>query len=241
MKNRFKKIYSVVSSIVTGLLVAFAAFMIVFTVISSTTAKNGSFSLFGHEFYIVETNSMDGVFSAGDLISVDVSNAGKSDLQSGQIITFVSSDPDIFGQTVTHMIREPTTYMGKPAYVTYGYSTGADDEYPALASDVIGTYAGKWTDGGYFFAFLRSVPGYICCILLPLLLIIGVNSYYLVTEVIAYRREKGIDRKSLQKAKNDAVEENERLKKEIEELRQQQAQAPAQQPDDKENQTKETE
>lgn len=170
--------------------------------------------------YAIQTDSMRGTFNAGDIIFVKTLDEDeKTDLEPGTIITFISSDPDSYGETITHCIREETTYNNQPAYITYGVFAGVDDEYPCLASDVIGTYSGKWSRGGYFFEFMKSPTGYCICVLLPFLVLIGINSYYFVVQFKEYRKEKGTDKKSIKKARDEALKENERLKQEIEKLK----------------------
>ena len=126
--------------------------------------------LFGFKFFIVRTDSMSATdFSAGDVIiskAVDVTT-----LKEGDIITFISEGSDSYGKTVTHKIREVTTDAeGDIAFITYGTTTGEDDE--ALATVVIGKYVGRIPKMGDFFLFLKTTPGYIICILMPFLILL---------------------------------------------------------------------
>ena len=66
---------------------------------------------------------------------------------------------------------------------------------------------------------MKSPTGYCICVLLPFLVLIGINSYYFVVQFKEYRKENGTDKKSIKKARDEALKENERLKQEIEKLK----------------------
>ena len=117
-------------------------------------------------------------FSAGDLVlSKEVDPAT---LQAGDIISFQSTDPDNYGEVVTHKIRELTTdENGNPGFITYGTTTGENDESIVTYDFVLGKYQFRLPGVGKFFQFLKTTPGYIVCIFLPFLLLIlvqGINS-----------------------------------------------------------------
>ncbi len=195
-----KKVLGIVSKVLTWILIAATVFMMIFTIFSTLTFDKNDRNLFGIRFYIVLTDSMspsennkdDKIhFNAGDIVlikNVDDPTA----LQPGDVIAFVSQNEVSFGQTVTHMIRERrTTTDGKLiGYVTYGTNTGTNDQTIVQPEYVLGQYTGKLPGVGNFFAFLKSTPGYIVCILVPFLLLIlyqGVNTVRLFKR---YKREQ---------------------------------------------------
>ena len=55
---------------------------------------------------------------------------------------------------------------------------------------VIGEYAGKLPGVGHFFAFVKSTPGYICCILIPFLLLILYNGADVIRLFRKYKKEQ---------------------------------------------------
>lgn len=153
--------------------------MVIFTVVTVTTVGDGEVSersLFGYKAYIVRSDSMHEQFAAGDIIFVRQTEE-VSDLEPGTIITFYSIDPDLFGETVTHMIRGTTEYNGEAAYITYGTTTGNDDLYPVPLSQIVGVYQFHFPKLGYFFEFCVPPSGYVLVTLLPFLLLIGVDIY----------------------------------------------------------------
>ena len=88
--------------------------------------------------------------------------------EGGDIITFVSQNEGSFGQTVTHKIRRKTTdEQGNPGFITYGTSNNTDDKAVVTYPYVVGKYQRRIPKIGGFFQFLKTVPGYIVCILIP--------------------------------------------------------------------------
>lgn len=144
----------------------------VFTVISVTTFNRNDRSLFGVKMYIVTSDSMAATdFKAGSLILVK--EVDHSTLQEGDIITFMSQDTDSFGETITHKIRTLTTDAeGNPGFITYGTTTGVNDDTVVTYPYVLGKYQRQIPGLGTFFNFLKTTPGYFLCIFTPFMVII---------------------------------------------------------------------
>lgn len=225
MKLTAKKILNISSKVLTWLLVAFTVFMMIFTVVTVTTVDKNDRSIFGTRFYIVQTDSMspsennkdmDVHFSAGDIVLIkDVED--KRALQAGDVIAFLSTNSVSYGETVTHMIREvKKTEDGKVlGYVTFGTNTGTDDEALVEPDYVLGKYSGKLPGVGKFFAYVKSTPGYIICILIPFVLLILYNGVNVIRLFRQYRREQMAD----MQAEKDKLEaeraENQRMMQEL--------------------------
>ena len=202
-----KKVFGIISKVFSWIIIAVTVFMMIFTIISSTTLDKNDRSIFGLKFYIVLSDSMspsennkdDKVhFSAGDMVIIK-SVKNNFALQPGDIIAFINQNENMdgvkVGDTITHRIREVVRDdEGRvEGYVTYGTNTGVNDEKVVTPSFVIGKYAGKLPSVGYFFQFLRTTPGYIVCILVPFLLLIiwqGANTIKLFRQ---YKREQMAD------------------------------------------------
>ena len=188
MTSKTKKALKITGNVLTGIVAVLVVVMTVLTVFSMVFNRDGTASVFGVQAYVVQSDSMTPEFAAGDVIFSEEVNP--EELVAGDIITFISRDSASYGQTITHCIREVTTYNGELAFITYGIATGVDDGTPAAASDVLGRYAFRIAGLGSFFEFLKSVPGYIVCILLPFLVIIGLQIANIVSAVRAARTEK---------------------------------------------------
>ena len=195
-----KKVLNICMQVFTWLLVAFTVFMMVFTIFTVTTVDRNNRDVFGYKFYIVQTNSMslsdknqhlDIHFDAGDIVVVKNAEDPRS-LQPGQVISFMSTNEVSYGETVTHMIREvKKTDEGRVlGYVTYGTNTGSNDETLVTPDYVLGVHRLTLPKVGLFFAFVKSVPGYICCILVPFLLLILYNGVNVIRLFRQHRREQ---------------------------------------------------
>ena len=188
MTSKAKKALKITGNVLTVAVAILVVIMTVLTVFSMVFNRDGTASVFGVQAYVVQSDSMTPEFAAGDVIFSEEVNP--EELVAGDIITFISRDSASYGQTITHCIREVTTHNGKLAFITYGIATGVDDGTPAAASDVLGRYTFRIAGLGSFFEFLKSVPGYIVCILLPFLVIIGLQVANIVSAVRAARTEK---------------------------------------------------
>lgn len=188
MTSKAKKALKITGNVLTVAVAILVVIMTVLTVFSMVFNRDGTASVFGVQAYVVQSDSMTPEFAAGDVIFSEEVNP--EELVAGDIITFISRDSASYGQTITHCIRKVTTHNGELAFITYGIATGVDDGTPAAASDVLGRYAFRIAGLGSFFEFLKSVPGYIVCILLPFLVIIGLQIANIVSAVRAARTEK---------------------------------------------------
>jgi signal peptidase len=195
-----KKILNISLKVAAWLLVAFTVFMVIFTVVTVTTVDKNDRSIFGVKFYIVQSDSMskselnkdmDVHFNAGDIVIVKNVDDPRA-LQAGEIISFMSVNKDSYGDTITHMIRrvEKTEDGRILGYVTYGTNKGVNDEALVEPEYVLGTYVGKFPGVGNFFAFVKSTPGYVVCILVPFLLLILYNGANVVNLFRKYKREQ---------------------------------------------------
>lgn len=204
MTSKTKKALKITGNVLTGIVAVLVVVMTVLTVFSMVFNRDGTASVFGVQAYVVQSDSMTPEFAAGDVIFSEEVNP--EELVAGDIITFISRDSASYGQTITHCIREVTTHNGELAFITYGIATGVDDGTPAAASDVLGRYAFRIAGLGSFFEFLKSVPGYIVCILLPFLVIIGLQVANIVSAVRAARAEK-VAAAAAERSRVEALEE----------------------------------
>lgn len=211
--DAIKKTMNIALKVITWLLVVFTVFMMIFTVVTVTTVDRHDRSIFGVKFYIVQTDSMslsennkdlDVHFDAGDIVIIKNVKDNRA-LQAGDVIAFMSTNSVSYGETVTHMIREvKKTSDGKViGYVTYGTNTGTDDEALVEPEYVLGVYTGKLPLVGKFFAFVKSTPGYIICILVPFLLLILYNGVNVIRLFRKYKREQ----MEAMQAERDKIEE----------------------------------
>ena len=129
-----KKALKVIKTTMVCLIVALAVFMMIFTVISVTTFNRNDRNLFGYKAYIVNSDSMKDTFSAGALIFVKEVDCYT--LKEGDIITYVSQNSESMYENITHKIKSVTIDSeGNPGFVTYGTTTGVEDETVVIKVD----------------------------------------------------------------------------------------------------------
>ena len=218
------KALKVIRSVVVWVIVALAAAMMIFTIVSVSTFDRADRSLFGYKAFIVLSDSMSKTdFSAGDLVLVK--EVDPSTLQEGDIIAYTSQNTANYGETVTHKIRRLTTDAnGEPGFITYGTTTDTDDETVVTYPYVLGKYSSHIANLGSFFQFLRSTPGYILCILMPFMILILLEG---VRCIRLFKKYKGEQQAELQ-AERDKLEadraETQRMMQELLAMKAQMAQ-----------------
>lgn len=229
MNDKLKKIFNIASKVLTWAVVAFTVFIMIFTIVSVTTLDKNERSIFGHKFYIVQSDSMspselnahlDVHFSAGDIIIVK-NVTEYSDLKEGDIISFISFNEGSTGETITHMIHSvERDSLGKlKGFKTFGTNTGAIDDALVEPEYILGQYAGKLPGVGHFFAFVKSVPGYIVCILVPFLLLILYNGVNVIRLFRKYKKEQSDAIAAERQQIEDERAENQRMMQELLELK----------------------
>lgn len=190
-------------------LMVFALCMVLFTVLS-TFGINKERGLFGYKFYIVLSNSMQGVFSVGDVVASKVVDI--QTLESGDIITFKSMDSMNYGAVITHKIRSVVTSDGMPAFVTYGVATDVDDSVPVPAENILGEYSFKVPQAGFVLSYLKTPVGYFLLILLPFIGLISFEAINFIRLFRQYKREleaEAVERDSVletERSKTEAME-----------------------------------
>ena len=195
-----RKIWTMTVKIGTAVLVAAAVGMMIFALFTVAAVNRNNRSLLGYRFYIVQSDSMSRpeedsdpqiFFNAGDLVAVKKVKDPHA-LQPGDVICFVSTNEVSYGETVTHMIRRVETREDGQVlgYVTYGIRTNRDDEALVTPENVLGRYAFRLPKAGMFFAFLKSVPGYLLCVLLPFLLLMVYHGAKLIRLLRQHRQEQ---------------------------------------------------
>ena len=172
------------------MVVILAVCMMIFTIISVTTFNRNDRSLFGYKAYIVTSDSMSKTdFDAGDLILAK--EVDPATIKEGDIITYMSQNPESFGETITHKVRSLTADAnGNPGFITYGTTTETDDATIVTYPYVLGRYEKAIPNIGTFFTFLKTTQGYFVCIFIPFMLLIlyqGLNTIRLFRR---YKREQ---------------------------------------------------
>ena len=152
------------------------------TVFASLSGEENGKEIFGYKMLIVTSDSMSKspiseneaiFFNSGDLIFIESIDDYKA-LSVGDVITFISYNPQSYGKTVTHKIREIRYTISKEisGYVTYGINTGINDTTIVKPENIIGKYSFKIPKIGNIFSFLKTSGGYYLSVLIPAVLLI---------------------------------------------------------------------
>ena len=184
-----KKAVNAIINVLSTLMMVVAVCVMIFTIVSVNTFNRQDRSLMGYKAFIVLSDSMSATdFDAGDLVlTKDVNPA---ELQEGDIIAYISENPDNYGEVVTHKIR---TVNSDGTFTTYGTTTDTDDAYPVSWEQILGKYDRAIPKVGAFFNFLKTTPGYICCIFVPFALLIMMQGLNTVKLFKQYKREQQED------------------------------------------------
>ena len=185
-----KQALNIVRKALVWIVVALAAFMMIFTIVSVATFDRTDRDLLGYKAFIVLSDSMSATdFNAGDLVLVK--EVDPAVLKEGDIISYQSTNTENYGEVVTHKIRKRTTdAQGNPGFITYGTTTNTDDETVVTYSYVLGKYQTRLAGVGRFFQFLKTTPGYLVCIFLPFLALILVQGVHSIRLFRRYKREQ---------------------------------------------------
>ncbi len=225
------KILKILRAAAVWLIVALAACMMIFTVVSVATFDRADRNLFGYKAFIVLSDSMSKTnFNAGDLVLVKA--VDPATLREGDIIAYTSQNSANYGETVTHKIRKITTDAnGDPGFVTYGTTTDTDDETIVTYPYVLGKYEKHIPKVGMFFQFLKTTPGYIVCILIPFLLLILSEGIRCIRLFRNYKAEQQAELQA-ERDKIDAERaETQRMMQELLQMKAQMAQNEQRQPE----------
>ena len=217
------KVLNVIKNVFTWLLVAAAACMMVFTVVSVTTFDRNDRDLFVYKAFICRSDSMKATdFASGDLVFVK--EVSPATIKVGDIISYRSEDADTFGETFTHKVRSLITdENGQPCFITYGTTTGVDDELPVKYTQFQGIYKFDIPKLGTFFTFLKTTPGYFICIFLPFMLLILMQGLNTVKLFRKYKNEQMDEMKAEREALELERQKSESMMAELLELKKQMA------------------
>lgn len=224
-RAKLQKILNIALKVVTWAVVAFTVFMMIFTVFTVATVDKNDRIIFGMRFYIVQSDSMSLSeknkdlsvhFNAGDIVIARIPDNPYA-LKAGDIISFMSTNSDSQGETITHMIRgikrnEQGEFVG---YVTYGTNKGVNDDAVVTPEYILGVYTTHLPGVGNFFAFVKSTPGYIVCILVPFLLLIIYNGGNVIRLFRRYRKEQMAEMQEEKDKLQKEREENQRMMQEL--------------------------
>ncbi|MCI8668775.1 MAG: signal peptidase I [Lachnospiraceae bacterium] len=152
--------------------ILFVGFMLTFGYIFFTVYYGQVPNLFGYHFLRVISTSMTPVIDEGDCIVVKSIAAHR--LEVGDIITFHSEDPYIYGYLNTHRIVSiETDENDNLVFHTKGDANSGEDVYTVKEENIIGKYCGELAFGELLtkgLSLLSNQKIYFMVVMMPILL-----------------------------------------------------------------------
>lgn len=190
MKN--KKVFKIILNVFIWIFVAFSAFMTIIS-LAASTSPDGIPSLAGNAFMTVASDSMEDTIMTGDLIiAKKLSDDQKKQLEVGDVITFYKDlDEDGNEEINTHRIIE-IVYEADgttvDAYKTKGDHNQLDDPGEVLWQFVIAEWTGtRIPFVGGFIGFIQKPTGFLCCIVLPLIVFFLYELFVFIKALLAVK------------------------------------------------------
>ena len=127
--------------------------------------------IFGYRVLQVLSGSMQPTIS--DETCIVIKEADEDEIEVGDIITFVSESPDIYGFLNTHRVHDiaEDAESGETLYITKGDAYDEADAYPVSFDQIEGKYVGELPFGRLIFKgirFLSDRDHYFLIVILPL-------------------------------------------------------------------------
>lgn len=169
-KSIVKKIFDILSSILLLFLGLFIVYMLVF--MFTNTKSNEPPTIFNHQIYIVQSNSMSPTFKTGSLLVIK--HVDKDSISVGDIVTYRKNNDSL---STTHRVVEIIDENNNRQFVTRGDANNMNDPVPVDEDDVLGKVTLFIPLLGYVMSFIRTKQGIILVIVIPALIL-------MITQVI---------------------------------------------------------
>lgn len=171
MKKRQSKKSTRIATIVIVVFLVLSFSLLIFATLSR---NNPDMTLFGYRFYYVLTDSMEPDIKEGSFILVKETDF--NELKVGDVISFVSRDPDIEGEINSHRIYSiDKNEKGVTELTTKGSNNPIPDEYKVYEDDIKGKVVYDSYTIGTFFEFLSDRRVSFCLTVLPIAVIVLIN------------------------------------------------------------------
>lgn len=162
-----------ISSAISVLLVIVSIILVVFSLSVVIRGDSVTF-IFGRASVQLLSGSMEPTYSAGDILIIKKTNA--SDVNVGDVICFISSDPDIYGLKNTHRVVGITSDdFGKISFITKGDANPENDPYAVSEDNVIGVVVSDNIVLSKIMFVLKSRWGFFTLIIIPLFTVLTVS------------------------------------------------------------------
>lgn len=146
-------------------------------------------SVLGHKVLTVISGSMEPAIMTGDVIIVKPVANPQAEIKDGDVITFRAKDDA--SMLITHRVVGTVLVNGTPAaFVTKGDANASEDFVPVSPEQVVGRYQWRVPLFGYLSSFLRKPLGIVLFVILPGLILIGLEFYKMWQAVLEAEKTK---------------------------------------------------
>lgn len=179
-QNPIRFIISVLSYALFILLFLIGAVLLVYVLDIKIKEARGEKVTPTYNAYVVLTGSMIPEILINDVVVTKKKEV--SELERGDIITFISSDPRFSGLIITHRIRNifVDSATGDYSFETKGDNNPSVDFTLTKGSNVLGEVIFKIPKLGYIQQFLATKGGWIIVILIPCLTVLSYDVMKLI-------------------------------------------------------------
>lgn len=167
-----KRVLKVLSGLMTALLVVLLGVVMILAV-SARRSPDGISTILGLKVLSVLSGSMEPAIHTGDVILVRPLTQ-QDVIREGDVITFRAKDNK--DMLITHRVIGIASVNGKPAaYVTKGDNNDSPDSVPITRDQILGVYRFRVPYFGYIASFIRKPVGIVLFVILPGLILIGME------------------------------------------------------------------
>lgn len=186
MKIILKKSYKIIKTLLVVIIVMITASLIIMKLMGETP------SLFGYNFYLIASGSMEPSLQTGDIIlSKKVDN---TELKISDVVTYQGESGELKGKLITHQIVKMYEEDGEKYIVTKGTANSIED--PAIKEDqVVSVMKTKLPFMGQVLKVINTPLGFLVLIILPLAIL-------LVNEIVALINAFKTDKEEQNNEKN---------------------------------------
>lgn len=192
MRKVLKRIFNIIIDFIVVLILIVSVLVVT---LSLTTKSSGVPNIFGIAPLSVQTQSMEDTINPGDLIFCTLTEID-DEFQKDDVVTFPI---EINGEQVlnTHRIVEVVADNNITYYKTQGDNKETNPEPDTdlqTSSTIVAKYTGTKIPGlGNVLSFIRTQLGFFLCILLPMIIFFIYEGIRVITNLLAYNKEKAIE------------------------------------------------
>lgn len=192
-------------SVVLIMIIVFTIILVNFIDQSNNLKKGLQKPALVSAYTIVSPSMVPSINVLDVIVTTRVSDPSK--IKVGDVITFNSTDYRSSGVTVTHRVRKiEKTSDGKYLFTTKGDANNTEDATRQPFSSIYGKVLIRIPKLGYIQYILSSVLGWVCLIIIPTVIIIGLDIIKLIKTIKNDSRMKSKDSSNIKKNSRKRVD-----------------------------------